>query len=141
MECLYCPTEVPNLPGVLLTSQPRVCEECKRRTKREQRRRSRAKKPKKPQTPKKDFPLSIRIRNYVNEIKSSNPCSDCGNKFHPTAMDFDHRPGTEKIKEISKMGTFRAIDVEIQKCDLVCSNCHRIRTHTRKDHLKTAKYT
>jgi len=50
-------------------------------------------------------------------------------------MEFDHVRGT-KIADISKMTQFldwSLADVieEIQKCELVCSNCHKIRTYTR----------
>lgn len=47
-------------------------------------------------------------------------------------MDFDHVRG-EKVADLSTMvnqcTTVAAIDAEIAKCDLVCANCHRIRTH------------
>ena len=49
-------------------------------------------------------------------------------------MQWDHRPGTEKLGEIG--GDFRTrtrleILAEIAKCDLVCANCHAIRTFDR----------
>jgi hypothetical protein len=50
-------------------------------------------------------------------------------------MDFDHRPGTTKLGEISKKLYFlgeKKLLAEIAKCDLVCANCHRIRTQERK---------
>lgn len=61
------------------------------------------------------------------------PCSDCGGIFHPDAMEFDHREG--KVGEVSslvmKCGTQKILD-EIAKCDLVCANCHRVRTANRR---------
>lgn len=63
------------------------------------------------------------------------PCMDCGCTFPPVCMDFDHRPGEIKKAGLSKLAiqaaAFDAILEEINKCDLVCSNCHRIRTHKR----------
>lgn len=60
---------------------------------------------------------------------------DCGQRFHPAAMDFDHRPGEGKLYTISTMkSTARAaglLEAELAKCDLVCSNCHRVRTYDR----------
>jgi len=50
-------------------------------------------------------------------------------------MDFDHRDGATKIAEISNLahsGSTKKLLVEIEKCDLVCSNCHRIRTRRRR---------
>jgi len=71
-------------------------------------------------------------RTLIDNAKSV-PCADCKNKFDPVCMDFDHRPGEEKVVEVGKMLSYR-IDVllaEIAKCDVVCSNCHRLRTKGR----------
>jgi hypothetical protein len=62
------------------------------------------------------------------------PCADCGQRFPPYVMDFDHPPGTKKIAAVSRLvwdGSTRVLLAEIAKCDLVCSNCHRIRTWER----------
>lgn len=50
------------------------------------------------------------------------------------AMQWDHLPGTEKLGEISGRLARRArglILSEIAKCELVCANCHAIRTYQR----------
>lgn len=64
------------------------------------------------------------------------PCTDCGGSFPPYVMDFDHLPGTKKTLAVSYLanhGSGKAkLLAEIAKCELVCANCHRIRTHTRK---------
>lgn len=69
----------------------------------------------------------------VDAIKEGRPCMDCGNVFPPCVMDFDHRDPTQKVGGISTMTrctrSMAAILQEIEKCDLVCANCHRIRTH------------
>lgn len=70
----------------------------------------------------------------LNEIKSV-PCADCKNSFPPICMDFDHLPEFEKIQDISKMlkrkMAWATIEAEVKKCEVVCSNCHRIRTQNR----------
>lgn len=62
------------------------------------------------------------------------PCADCGHRFPPVCMDFDHIAG-EKINSISEMFhracSWESIEAEIAKCEVVCSNCHRIRTSAR----------
>ncbi len=58
------------------------------------------------------------------------PCMDCGNRYPSVCMDFDHRPGESKRGLVSKM-IFRKMFTEIMKCDVVCANCHRIRTAER----------
>jgi hypothetical protein len=61
-------------------------------------------------------------------------CVDCGASFpdHPEVYDFDHARGTKKAG-IGKMlqSSWRVLAKELKKCDLVCSNCHRIRTALR----------
>lgn len=61
------------------------------------------------------------------------PCMDCGGRFHFAAMEYDHRPGETKKYEPGKLITtsLRVMDAELAKCDLVCANCHRVRTYDR----------
>lgn len=66
------------------------------------------------------------------------PCMDCDGVFDFIAMDFDHRPEETKEFGIGELGQYTAtpdrlakVEKEIAKCDLVCSNCHRVRTKNR----------
>ena len=74
------------------------------------------------------------IKAAVDALKN-HPCMDCGGKFPPVCMDWDHVRGT-KVRAVSQMIVRRlpveTILMEIAKCDLVCSNCHRIRTQERR---------
>lgn len=67
------------------------------------------------------------------------PCSDCGLRFDPVAMDFDHVRGNKR-KDVSVMAhtgyPLRLILAEIVKCELVCSNCHRVRTLKRRQNCR-----
>lgn len=76
-------------------------------------------------------PKFLEIKGIVDKLKSS-PCSDCGNCYDPYCMDFDHRDQSTKIDSVATMVlSVRDLDrilKEIEKCDLVCSNCHRLRT-------------
>ena len=69
------------------------------------------------------------------------PCLDCGRRFPPCAMDFDHRPGTTKEGSIAAMYSSSAEKymAEVVKCDLVCACCHRVRTHSRYPFLRQRK--
>ena len=73
----------------------------------------------------------VMLKLYLDE-KKDGPCVDCGETYPPYVMDFDHVRG-EKVFALSDMarrGTSKAkLDAEIEKCDLVCANCHRERTH------------
>ena len=67
------------------------------------------------------------------------PCADCGQRFPPCAMDFDHRDPTMKRYGVTRMvgraGTTRIL-AEAAKCDIVCANCHRSRTLARRGTLQ-----
>lgn len=73
-------------------------------------------------------------RSAIVKMKS-NPCVDCGGRFHSDAMEFDHRDNEEKVFLISSFGRRVSVErvlQEIAKCDLVCANCHRVRTAKRR---------
>ena len=60
-------------------------------------------------------------------------CIDCGYNGHPSALHFDHVRGT-KIFPVSTLlvgATWAKVMEEVDKCELVCANCHGIRTFTR----------
>lgn len=74
------------------------------------------------------------IRRIIRGAKDR-PCSDCGISYPTFVMDFDHRDQAQKRFNIGRdaLGrcSERALMEEIEKCDVVCANCHRMRTHRR----------
>lgn len=80
--------------------------------------------------------LRKRRQELVDKLKNV-PCKICGNRFHPVAMDFDHRAGEVKLAEISMLVKSRGCSLErllaeIAKCDLICACCHRVLTWQRR---------
>lgn len=55
-------------------------------------------------------------------------CSLCKGVFHDAAFEFHHRIPEEKERDPSKMLSlsWKKIAAELDKCDLVCANCHRV---------------
>ena len=77
----------------------------------------------------------IEIQDFVHSIKEASPCKDCGKSYPYYVMDFDHLDGYTKVREInylSSTGRIGALKKELVKCEVVCANCHRIRTHERQ---------
>ena len=74
-------------------------------------------------------------RQEIQQIKLDRGCLDCGYNARYEALHFDHVPGRgPKCFEIA-LGTGRSRETlmaEIAKCDVVCANCHAIRTADRK---------
>jgi hypothetical protein len=77
----------------------------------------------------------------LNAIKMDRGCADCGYRSHPAALDFDHLPGFEKRFGLARAAWFKWDDVlmEIAKCEVVCANCHRIRTAERSGHTRRSR--
>ena len=73
-----------------------------------------------------------RLHKRLRDFKESRGCLDCG-KFYPYfILEFDHIRGT-KFKNVAELSTYsdKKLQEEIDKCDVVCSNCHRYRTNAR----------
>lgn len=71
---------------------------------------------------------------YIREYKERHPCVDCKVQYPYYVMDFDHVRGRKQknVMELVPTLSKKKIDEEIAKCEVVCSNCHRARTHWRK---------
>lgn len=74
----------------------------------------------------------IRHRHWYMSLKTDIPCVDCEQIFPPVAMQWDHKPGVDKVGDVSTLfrnGRSKQVILdEIAKCDLRCANCHAIRT-------------
>jgi hypothetical protein len=72
------------------------------------------------------------FKKKLSDIKEASGCIDCGANNH-IILDFDHI--RDKKYNVSRMihdgFSWAAIKKEIEKCEVVCANCHRIRTHNR----------
>lgn len=72
---------------------------------------------------------------YVLAIKRTAVCADCDLSYPAPVMEFDHREDEDKDADISKMArwpvSLARLVAEIAKCDLVCANCHRLRSARR----------
>lgn len=79
-------------------------------------------------------------RAYIHSLKTDVPCTDCGKTYPPYVLDFDHLGIEPKRRNVSNLCHFQRelIDAEIAKCEIVCANCHRHRTHVRR-HLALSK--
>lgn len=75
-----------------------------------------------------------RLNQKVADYKLAAGCTDCGYKAHAEALDFDHIG--DKTFTISKAGSlgysWKRILTEIEKCEVVCANCHRVRIASRR---------
>ena len=83
----------------------------------------------------------IKIRRQKNReyilSKRNVPCADCGQTFPVCCMEFHHLDEETKLESLKKRGkgfldtmskySIKRIDEEMDKCVILCSNCHKIR--------------
>lgn len=68
------------------------------------------------------------ISQYLINEKAARGCSRCG-ESHPATLDFHHIDPSKKSFGLSVARCYTSsldkIKVEIAKCEVLCSNCHR----------------
>ena len=82
-----------------------------------------------------------RLRLWVNERKEERGCRACG-EADPECLDLHHQEPAEKEMKISTMITWGygkdRLRSEIEKCDVLCANCHRIEHYEMPDGVEWA---
>ncbi|GAC1700494.1 MAG: hypothetical protein NVS9B6_14180 [Candidatus Limnocylindrales bacterium] len=71
-----------------------------------------------------------RNRRIVADHLATHPCVDCRER-DPIVLEFDHREPSAKADDVGRVvhaGSGAALQAEIDKCDVRCGNCHRIKT-------------
>jgi len=71
-----------------------------------------------------------KIRQEVFDYLKSHPCVDCG-ESNPVVLEFDHVRGQKRchLSHMIRRGYgLKVVRDEIKKCEIRCSNCHKIRT-------------
>ncbi len=99
---------------------------------------------------KKNKKKEARHRNYkyIKQIKEKGRCLLCLIKDKECKLTFHHREPKKKIKEIQRMASMglslSRLKSEIEKCDLLCEECHRFvhlnRPHNLRRHNEFIKF-
>ena len=75
------------------------------------------------------------VHRWMCEYLQTHPCMDCGIK-DIRVLEFDHLD--DKLENVSNLlDSLVKLKAEIAKCEVVCANCHKIRTDSRGDHYRT----
>ena len=82
----------------------------------------------------------LRERNArkVFEYLKTHPCINCG-ESDPIVLEFDHRNRSDKIESVSVMmrnSSWKRILSEIEKCDVLCANCHRRKSAAEFNYMR-----
>ena len=74
-----------------------------------------------------------KIHDFLVDYKENSGCVDCGEMYPYFVLQFDHiKEKNFGISRYRENGySLEKIKNEINKCQVVCANCHAIRTHSR----------
>lgn len=76
-----------------------------------------------------------KVLEQLHLLKEKLGCQDCRNKYPHYVLEFDHRPEETKLDNVTRVLKNFGVEMawkEVAKCDVVCSNCHKIRTYMRE---------
>ena len=80
--------------------------------------------------------LALERTRYLIEFFVTHPCADCGEQ-DPVVLEFDHlRDKSFAIGPALSRRNWQSILDEMEKCEVVCANCHRRRTARRRGALR-----
>jgi hypothetical protein len=71
-----------------------------------------------------------KVQGFIREYKLNVGCVDCNYREHHAALEFDHVKGNKELN-VCFSKSIKQAKKEIEKCEVVCSNCHKIRTFNR----------
>jgi hypothetical protein len=81
------------------------------------------------------------LRKEWKAYKATLYCTKCGFN-HTAALDFHHVDPSNKTDSVNQLvsdGRFKAAMEEVQKCVVLCANCHRIHHHEERHAAKKKK--
>ncbi len=87
-----------------------------------------------------NYERRARLNEYLQQIKAKARCAYCGEN-HPAVLQFHHRDPSQKEFNVGEfvtrqLGGMEKLKKEIEKCDVVCANCH-LKYHYNHDHRQS----
>ncbi len=78
-----------------------------------------------------------RNQEWIVSYLRAHPCVDCG-EADIIVLEFDHQ--RDKLANVSSLicepASPKRLKAEVEKCEVVCANCHRRRTAKSQNHFK-----
>lgn len=123
MQCKKCGTEKINIPG----NKWKLCPKCRAEYMHEW---YIANKKERLNSIRKSKHNRLQLKRYrILQYLLAHPCVDCG-ETNPILLDFDHVRGTKEFNIMYSLTnkSWEIIVKEIDKCEIRCLKCHRLRT-------------
>lgn len=123
MKCNKCGRELPEeqfpFKNKTLGKRNTICKECQRKYKLEHYYKN------KEAHYLRNHKTQEKISQYIDEYKREHPCLVCGESAIE-CLDFHHLRNKEiEVTKLRKRGSIKKTVEEIDKCVVLCSNCHR----------------
>lgn len=82
---------------------------------------------------KKYMPMrQAQNKEYLESVRRNSKCMDCGEDNY-VLLQFHHRNGKEKYSiGMYTRWSLKRLEEEINKCDVLCANCHLLRHHNEQ---------
>lgn len=64
-------------------------------------------------------------------------CVVCGYKEHHVALHYNHIDPSTKVRNVSRAASVKAVKEEIEKCEVLCANCHAVKSLEEKHHFNS----
>src|SRR5688500_3956382 len=70
-------------------------------------------------------------RRFLDSVKITEGCIDCGDRENSTALEFDHKTPRKEtnMRTVNQATTWPKLAERVVECDVRCANCHRIKTY------------
>lgn len=132
--CQQCTIELPlrefNNDKRTSDGRAKVCRSCRRINHLAGRKRSRMTEQSKASARRRQARMRRSKRDWIGAMKVAAGCVTCGYNAHFTALAYHHRDPSTKLFTINNGLTTgkskRALQAEIDKCDVYCLNCHAL---------------
>ena len=85
-------------------------------------------------------------RDFLRDYKLNKGCEICGYNAHHAALDLDHIDPNNKNEMLKAKGgrkpsrsmsslSMKQLEIELPKCRVLCSNCHRVHTFEERHYF------
>ena len=78
-----------------------------------------------------------KAQTLARRYKLMKGCAVCGYKEHHVALHYNHIDPSTKVRNVSRAASVKAVKEEIRKCEVLCANCHAVKSLEEKHYLNS----
>ena len=78
-----------------------------------------------------------KAQTLARRYKLMKGCVVCGYKEHHVALHYNHIDPSTKVRNVSRAASIKTVKEEIRKCEVLCANCHAVKSLEEKHYLNS----